>query len=239
MKRFGIMMVFLLAAVPVFAGPPATGVYFSTDMGGAMFPGRFSESWIDPGSHGQVGNTINAESWDAGFGLASQWRIYCASIALPPTLISDSRDGSGTGEVSYRTEYNGGVFWLSKFGPWGDGSMDYTGVIDIFTVTATYMYVNNQVLGIRANVTTAGTFDNFTGCFEYSINNTAFFGDTDSVGPLPADFPSFMDDMCQLGTRTRGGWGSVTEIALRILGNCTVGTQETTWGSVKALYQDE
>jgi hypothetical protein len=232
------MFAFLLAAVPALAGPPATGVYYSTDLGGLMLTGRFSESWVDPGDHLQVGNTFNAESYDPGFGLGSQWKIYCASIALPPTLIADTRDGNGTGEVSYRSEYTGGLFWLSRFGPWGDGTIDYPGSIDIFTVTTTFMYVNNQLLGIRTNLTTAGTFDNYTGCFEYSINNTAYFGDTDTVGPLPAGFPAFMDDQCQLGMRTRGGWGSVTEIALRILGNCTVATEESTWGSLKALYSD-
>ena len=236
MKTAMMMFAFILAAAPVFAGPPETGVYLSTDMGGQMLPGRFSESWVDPGSHGQVGNTIHALSYDPSFGLGTQWKLTCASIAFPPSVVADTRDLSGTGEVTYRTEYTGGLFWLSKNGPWGDGMLDYTGVIDIFTVTTTYLFVNNQVLGIRSNVTTTGTFDNLGGCFEYSINNTAFYGDTDTAGPLPAGFPGFMDDSCQIGTRTRGGWGSVTEIALRILGNCTVPTQDSTWGGIKALY---
>jgi len=212
-------------------------VYKSTDLGGQMLVGRFSESWVDPGSHGQVGNTIDAESFDPTFGLGSQWKLYCASIALPPTVIGDTRV-NGTGEVSYRTQYAGGIFWISKNGPWGDGTVDYTGTIDNFIVTATYMYVNDQVLGIRANVTTRGSFDNYSGCFEYTIDNTAFYGDTDTSGPLPVGFPGFMDSGCQTGTRTRGGWGSVTEIALRVLGNCTVPTQDSTWGAVKSLYQN-
>jgi len=229
-----MMVPFVLTAVPVLAGPPQTGVYLSTDMGGPMLPGRFSESFVDPGSHGQVGNTLQALSWDGSLG--TQWQLTCASIAFPPNVVADTRDAGGTGEVTYRTDYAGGLFWLSKNGPWGDGMLDYTGAIDIFTVTTTYLFVNNQVLGIRANVTTTGSFDNFGGCFEYSINNTAFYGDTDTAGPLPAGFPSFMDDSCQIGARTRGGWGSVTQIALRILGNCTVPTQDSTWGGIKALY---
>ena len=236
--KTAIMMMFalVLAVVPVLAGPPQTGVYLSTDMGGQMLPGRFSESWVDPGSHGQVDNTIHALSWDISLGLGSQWKLTCASIAFPPSVVADTRDAGGTGEVTYRTEYTGGSFWLSKNGPWGDGMLDYTGVIGIFTVTTTYMFVNNQVLGIRSNVTTIGEFNDFGGCFEYTINNTAFYGDTDTVGPLPVGFPAFMDDSCQIGSRTRGGWGSVTEIALRILGSCTVPTQDSTWGGIKALY---
>jgi hypothetical protein len=237
MRKVLLSIVFILAAVPVLAGPPQTGVFYSTDLGGQMLAGRFSESWVDPGSHGQVGNTLNAESYDPGFGLASQWRLYCATIALPPSLVGDTRDANGTGEVTYRTEYTGGRFWMSKNGPWGDGSEDYSGLVDLFQVTTTYMFVENDLLGIRSNVTTQGTFDNYGDCFEYTINNAAFYGDTDLVGPLPAGFPAFMDSSCQTGTRARGGWGSVTEIALRIRGDCTVPTQDTTWGAVKALYQ--
>jgi hypothetical protein len=207
-------------------------------MGGQVLTGRFSESWVDPGSHGQLDNTINAQSYDPTFGLGSQWEMWCASIALPPILVSDTRDVNGTGEVTWRTEYSGGQFWFSADGPWGDGSEDYTGVIDIFTATTTYLFVDGDVLGIRSNIVTSGQFDNFSDCFEYTINNTAFFGDTDTVGPLPLDFPEFVDNNCQEGTRTRGGWGSVTEIALRILGECTVATEETTWGAVKSLYSE-
>lgn len=236
MKMHLLTLAILITAVPVLAGQPQTGVYLSADMGGQMLVGRFSESWVDPGSHGQVGNTINAESYDAVLGLGSQWKLYCASIAFPPNLVSDTRV-DGTGEVTYKTEYSGGLFWLSKDGPWGDGSEDYTGSLSFLRATTTYMFVGGQVLGIRSNVTTSGTIDNYDDCFEYTINNTAFYGDTDTVGPLPAGFPEFMDSSCQEGTRTRGGWGSVREIALRLLGNCTVPTQESTWGAVKALYE--
>ena len=238
MRSFLITMFAVMIAAPVFAGAPQVGVYLSDDMGGQMLTGRFSESWVGMGGAGQIGNAINALSYDPAFGLGSQWKFSCGSIAMLPTLVSDTRDTNGTGEVTYRTEYEGGVFWLSKDGPWGDGTEDYEGFINTFTVTATYMYVNGQVLGIRSNTTTSGQFTDFGDCFEYTINNTAFFGDTDQNGPIPSDFPPFVDDSCQTGTLSRGGWGSVTEIALRILGTCTVATEESTWGAVKALYQD-
>ena len=45
----------LLLAGAAFALPPAAGVYNSTDIGGAVFTGRFSESWV--GGPGQLGNT--------------------------------------------------------------------------------------------------------------------------------------------------------------------------------------
>jgi hypothetical protein len=64
-----------------------------------------------------------------------------------------------------------------------------------------------------------------------------FFGDTDSNGPLPVDYPAFMDSSCQLGTRTRGGWGSITQLTLLVTG-CQVPVENTTWSQIKTLFQD-
>lgn len=223
-----------MLAASAFAGPPQQGVYLSNDLGGSMLTGRFSESWVNPAAtHGQVGNTIHALSWD-GFGLGSQWRLTCPSL-VSAVLVSDNRDGNGTGDVTYQTNYAGGTFWMSMNGPWGDGTVDYTGTIQTFVVTTTFQYVFGNLLGIRANVTMTGEFDGYDSCFDYTINNTAFFGTTDQM-PLPADYPTFLDNVCSPGVN-RGGWGSVTEIALQIYGQCTVPTQEATWGTVKSLYR--
>jgi hypothetical protein len=35
---------------------------------------------------------------------------------------------------------------------------------------------------------------------------------------------------------SRGGWGSVTEIAIRIKGECGIAVEPSTWGKVKSLY---
>jgi hypothetical protein len=232
------MALVALLTAPVMADPPAEGIYLSDDMpGGTMLTGHFSESWIGTGGHGQIGNTIHAESYD-GATLGTEWRFWCASIDAPPVLVSDTRDADGTGEVTWRTTYGGGLFWLSGTGPWGNGSQDYTGSVDYFIVTTTYMYVFNNILGIRANVTTSGPFDGFAECLYFSINNVAFFGNTDDNGPKPAEFPEFMDDGCNTGTLSRGGWGSITEMAFQITGQCQVATEPSTWGKVKALYTE-
>jgi hypothetical protein len=226
-------LVLALLAAPVMAGPPVQGDYNSFDLpGGSFYAGRFSESWMDMGTHGQIGNTVNAESW-TGSALGTEWRLWCPSITMSPTLVGDTRDGMGTGDVTWRTIYQGGHFWLSSSGPWGDE--DYTGDLDFFIVTATYMYVFGDVLGIRSNVTTAGPFDGYNVCFIFSINNCAFYSGTD-MGPKPATFPAFMDQNCSTGALTRGGWGSVTEMTFRITGDCQVPNQSSTWGNIKALY---
>jgi hypothetical protein len=237
MKYLLLLLVMTLCASPVMGGPPNDGTYNTMDIpGGTVSTGRFSESWIDPGSAGQIGNTINAASWD-GIALGTEWKVYCPSISQPPVLVSDTRDGSGTGEVTWRTFYSGGLFWLSSTGPWANGQA-YTGTLDSFNSTSTHQYVFGNLLGIRSNITTIGTFDGFpTQCFSTSINNVTFFGDTDSNGPLPADYPPFMDSSCQLGTRTRGGWGSITQLTLLVTG-CQVPVENTTWSQIKTLFQD-
>ena len=236
MRRFLLIAFVVLLAVPVMADPPAQGVYLSNDLpGGSFSPGYFSESWMDAGSHGQIGNTLNAASYDGSLG--TEWRFWCASIDAQPVLVEDTRDANGTGDVTWRTTYGGGLFWLSGSGPWGNGSQDYTGSVDFFIVTTTYLYVFGDVLGIRSNVTTSGPFDGFTECLIFSINNVAFFGDTDG-GPKPPEFPEFMDASCNTGTLTRGGWGSITEMAFQITGECQVATEPSTWGKIKSLYQE-
>jgi hypothetical protein len=170
--------------------------------------------------------------------------MWCPSIAVPPVLIADTRDINGTGEVSYRTQYSGGVFWFSRLGPWSaDNLLDFTGTVQSFIVTTTYQYVFGQLLGIRSNVTTIGLFDRLDPswgdrCMDFTINNAAFYGTTDQ-GPLPPGFPGFLDPVnCPLDIPAlqRGGWGDVTHIAVRITG-CVVPLQPTTWGEVKAMFR--
>jgi hypothetical protein len=134
--------------------------------------------------------------------------------------------GSGVG-------YEGRERHGERDGPWGDE--DYNVDLASLIVTATYQFVFGQLLGIRSNVVSWGQIDGYTDCMEYTINNAAFFGTTD-MGPLPADYPAFLDEYCNTGVWSRGGWGSVTEIAMRIKGECGIGVQPSTWGKVKSLY---
>lgn len=231
MVRIAIVGLALLVAVPALAGAPATGTYYSSDWHSGTFdPGRFSESWV--GGPGQIGNTINAMSWD-GSTLGGDWVVSCPAIVSPPTLISDTRDASGTGDVKYATMYGGGTFWFSMNGPWGDGTEDYTGMINTFDVTTTYQYYNNTLLGIVSNITMSGVFDGYDSCIEYAIGNAAFVGDS---GPVAMNYPPYLNSSCSTGP-TIGGWGDTVQITLNIFGNCTVPLEEKTWGGIKALYE--
>ena len=232
MTRIAIVGLALLVAVPAFAGAPATGTYYSWDLpGGSFDAGRFSESWV--GSSGQIGNTVNAMSWN-GSVLGGEWRVWCPAIASAPTLVADTRDANGNGDMIWFTIYGGGNFWLSMNGPWGGSSEDYTGALNTFNVTSTHQFINWQPSGIRSNITLSGQFDGYTNCMEFVIANAAFVGSTDFMA-LPGDYPPFIDSSCNSGP-TIGGWGDAVQIELNIYGTCTIPVEETTWGGIKALY---
>jgi len=234
MVRIAIVGLALLVAVPAFAGAPASGTYYSWDMPlGSFDTGRFSESWIP--SSGQIGNTVNAMSWD-GTTLGGEWVVSCPAIASEPTLIADTRDTNGDGDMIYFTIYGGGSFWLSMNGPWGDGSQDYTGWLNTFNVTSTHQYIGWARQGVRSNITMSGQFDGFDNCMEYVINNAAFTGET-SILPMPPGYPPFINSGCNTGPTT-GGWGDAVQIELNISGSCTIPVEDSTWGALKALYTD-
>ncbi len=228
------LLLIFTAAPAVLAGPPHSGSYRSTDAGGAVLTGSFSESWMPGGAHGQPGNTVNAMSWD-GTTLGAQWRLWCPSIAARPTLQSDTRNLAGTGDVTYRTLYSGGRFWFSGAGPWGEGANDFTGALQNFSVTAVYHFEGGALAGIRSSVSTLGTFDGFSQCLEYTINSAEFMGTTD-YSAKPGEYPEFLAANCGAGSVDRGGWGSVRSIAMSIL-HCQVSAEPSAWGEVKRLYK--
>ena len=84
MKAVLVVLLSMVAAVPAFAGAPANGTWTSTDIGGVMLPGRYSESWL-PAKLGN-NNTLNEKSWD-GSTLGGQWWWYCPWITGAPTLL--------------------------------------------------------------------------------------------------------------------------------------------------------
>jgi hypothetical protein len=230
MTRLFLTIILVLVPAIALAGAPAAGTYQSQDIGGLMLNGRFSESFVG-GGPGQVGNTIHAQSFDGSF-LGTQWSLSCVSIEAPPTLISDSRDGSGTGSVIYNTQYDDGFFFLDGDGPWGDGSEDYTGLVLTFENTSTHQYVLGNLVGVTSNVTIYGMFDGYADCMQFVISNSATLGT--SPNPKPADYPDFMDQACGFGVPI-GAWCTVPTITLTILG-CSVDNDTASFGALKARY---
>jgi hypothetical protein len=234
---FVVTFVFLLT-VPLLAiaGPPINGTYTSTDLGGQVLLGRYSESWDVPDGRLQMGNTANKLSWD-GATLGTQWELHCTRIAGPPVLITDTVDGDGNGFRDYLVVYVAGDLTLDGNGPWGDGSEpSYNANLHAYQEIKTFQYSNHEIVQAISNVSIQAGFQDFgETCVVISILNQEELGSTNTES-LPADYPAFLVPISCDPTRTLGSWGEVDEITLIITG-CTVATEEMTWGNIKSLYE--
>jgi hypothetical protein len=231
MRYLVLVVLVSLIAVPALATAPAIGTFVPDD-------GRFSESQY--GGGGQIGNTINAHSWD-GTTLGLQWIVQCQSIKSSPTVLEDTRDSTGTGYIKYRTVYGGGTMWLDRNGPWGDGSEDY--IADIgdagMIVTSTHLFVMGTKTGVVSDITVQGVFRDYSNCFTYALSNAVILG----VGAAaPTGYPEFLDVNCQSGVMNLGAWGDIDDIVLSIYAPddpfCTIPTKAATWGQIKSLYSE-
>lgn len=241
--RFALFVVVLALVVGPAAAQnylgPIPGVY-KTQFG-QMMEGVFSESWVDPPYHeGMVHNTIHA--WDNMQGV--QWEVYCPSI-LSVTLLIDTRDQNGNGFVQYSTNYTGGKLWLSQTGSWAPVQpaplppIDFTATIDVFNVVSTHLYYMGQRVSVDSDIRFAGHFDPPVEdqCFDYVLSNGAIEGYTPMT--FPAGYPPFLDYYnCPGGTAPYGAWGIAHDITLTIYGSCSVGTEESSWGKIKALFEE-
>lgn len=127
---------------------------------------------------------------------------------------------------------------LDGNGPWGDGSEpSYTAILDTFSEIKTYQYVNNEIVHVVTTISLQGQFVGWNDdCMTMSISNQEELGTTDTAA-LPPFYPDFIEPSTCAPTRTLGSWGEVDEFTLIVTG-CTVPTEVTTWGEVKALYSD-
>jgi hypothetical protein len=236
MKAVIVVLLSIIIAVPALAGPPANGTYKSTDIGGTMDPGRYSEYWF--GAKLAVNNTLNEQSWD-GAVLGAQWHWYCPWIVSAPVLLLNTVNGAGNGQKVWNVAYTGGYCWLAGPGaPWDGGDASYMATIDTWTAVVTETYANFVEVGTVRTHAASATFTGYNdACMALTISNTEKLGDTDG-GPLPANYPNFWDwfSCSDVGTAGPGEWGDVDAITFTIQG-CTVATEEKTWGAVKSLYR--
>jgi hypothetical protein len=226
----------LLVAGLALAGPPLEGVYDSTDMGGSVYLGRYSEAWDAGSSALGIGTTLNAESWD-GATLASQWRYWCSTIMTAPVLLTNTVNASGNGNRTYMKTFVGGYIWLTGSGPWANGDADYPGTIDTYNEFETITYVNWVSVAAVTNVQATAHFDAYPNeCMTFYIGNGSEVGSTDKGGTKPATYPDFLDATCN-STRIEGAWWDMFTLTLSITG-CNVPVEETTWGGIKVLYSE-
>lgn len=238
MKAVLVVLLSLVVAVPAIAGPPANGTYTSTDIGGNMLPGRYSEAW-PTGSKLSIGNTLHEESWD-GATLGAQWRWFCPYVAAPAVLLFSNVDGNGNGMKIWRVTYAGGFMWLNGPGtPWDGGDPNYTATVNTWVAIVTETYAGGVEVGTVRNHNSTATFNNYPNeCLNLAISNLEKLDDT-ATGPLPANFPYFMDSgTCMMSANPNGEWGDVDSITFTITGCETVRTEAKSWGAVKAMYRN-
>lgn len=236
MKAVLVVLLSIVVAVPALAGPPANGTYTSTDIGGPMLPGRYSESWYP--NKLTVDNTLNEQSWN-GAVLGTQWHWYCPWIDSAPTLLFNNVNGAGNGIKIWRVTYAGGYCWIDGAGPWAGGDASYLANINTWNAIVTETYSAFQEVGTVRNHDATATFVGYnTECMSLSITNVEKLSDT-THGPLPANYPNFWNWLgCyDEGTAGPGEWGDVDSITFTIDGCQTVKTESKTWGSVKAMYR--
>ena len=233
MKKLLAFLLCLMVAVPAFAGPPLPGTYKSTDLGGTVLTGRYSETWN--GGPMMMNNTVNEASWD-GATLGGEWTWSCAYVAGPPVLVWDGLNGNGDGQKIWQVSYIGGTAILDGSGPWGNGEPFYTATVDTWEATVTEQYVGFVEVGtiktVNATASIVGPAE-WDLCIVLALSNLEKHGD----GPTHPGFgyPGFIDNTCSPAGGP-GEWGEVDDITYSILG-CTISTEETSWGQVKALYR--
>ncbi|MBK9777906.1 MAG: hypothetical protein IPP62_16375 [bacterium] len=221
-----------LILLPALAqADPVTGTFTSTDLGGQILTGRAS-TWRS-GVNSGLPHVLHAQSWD-GVTLGTQWDISCATENSAFSMVDNRVAGNGT--VVYTSTFNGGTFnFYAGAWPWGDG----TGTLNTTTLISTVQHimignVSTPVASV-VNGSTSGEFTN--GCLlSFAIGNGAGVGET-PFASIPATYPVFLDGSCGPASAGAqyGTWGNVVTLTMHV--NCTVPSEQATWGAVKGLYR--
>jgi hypothetical protein len=239
MKRSAIAplaLLILLLAEASFAAAPLSGSYQSTDLGGPVYVGRYTEGWAAGGGALSSGTTLNAESWD-GMALASQWKYWCSTQTTPAVLLVNTVNGSGNGNRTYMSTFNGGYIWLSGSGPWANGDVDYPGTIMNYAEFETITYSNWVPIAAVTNVQAMAKFDAYPGsCMTFYIGNGSRVSTTDLGDPVPANYPGFLDPGCNPSYSLGACWDFFS-VTLTIT-DCSVGTEPATWGGIKSMFNN-
>ncbi|MHB8078810.1 MAG: hypothetical protein ACYDIE_06110 [Candidatus Krumholzibacteriia bacterium] len=217
------------------AGAPLEGIWRSTDLGGPVPVGRYTESWATGGAPMQAGTTLNAASWD-GVTLGGAWSYSCATELTAAVLLDDSVDAQGFGTRTWRKTFSGGQVWLSGTGPWSTGDAQYTGPIVSYVEFETVTYVAFLPIAATTNIQASAMIIGYdTLCLGFTVGNGAKVGDSLSGATLPANYPALLTPSCS-PSGVNGAWWNLAQLTLYIT-NCSVGTQADSWGGIKSLYR--
>jgi len=220
-----VTAVLVIGSVAVYAGPPVSGTYKSTN--GDFDEGYEASSWGLGGYLG-TGNVLHAESWD-GAALGGDWQVLCPQV-VAVTLVVDLVFG-GNGQRIYQIDYAGGTMVLGGTGPWAGGDAQYTGLIDTYNEFRTVQYAGGVMVGAVSNHNVSAHLQGYTSsCMTWGIGNGVWLGN----GALPANYPDYRNSSCISGGN--GHYGEIRDLTISVQG-CAVATEQSTWGGVKSIYR--
>ena len=226
----------LVVAAASLAGPPIPGNYQSSDLGGPISTGRYTEGWLPGGGALLAGTVQNCGSWN-GTALGTEWQYTCGTMLTNGTLVYDAVDANGNGNRTTACVFVGGKLWLSGTGPWGNGDPSYPGHFTSYVEWETVQYVNWVPLFAVTNVQSVARFDNYPAtCMTFSIANGVRVGTTELGGIKPPNYPDLLDPSCN-PTRTLGAWWTMQSLTISITPSCGTPAKATTWGVLKNLYR--
>lgn len=239
-----LTVVLVVGAAAVYAGPPINGTYKSTN--GDFDEGTATTTWAV--NYHSVGNKIYGRSVAGGV-FTNDWTLGCASVAKAVLIVPKF---GPTGQEIWQIIYApGGPVTLGGPGnPWNGGDAVYNGVIDTYTEIRTVQYVNDVVQGAVSDHSISAHLLGYTDtCVAWAIGNGALRGATPG-GPKPAfaapptlqsvkpaGYPDFPVGGCSFQRLGTGHWDDIRDLTLSITG-CTVATEQSTWGNVKAMYRN-
>jgi hypothetical protein len=238
MKGMILLCVFFFLAITLLPSSvdsevcPTVGIYSTTE--GTMQAGRASESWCPVGGNlpGQPGNMENAESWD-GSTLGTEWILTGMAVDSAGAVeIDNTVDFLGFGDITYSTNYEGGTFWLSKDGAWGDNVNDITGTLTYYNVVTTVTYVAGNRVGATSNINARGIFDDCRmrdAVIDFLIANAVQVWHPDDGGSMPGGYPSLL---CSAAL------GELFQVpCIEMSFQPAVPVEQYSWGAVKGVYR--
>jgi hypothetical protein len=192
----------LTLATAVQAGP-LTGQYKSTDLGGQVTVGRWTEGFVG-GLPNAVGNGAHAASWD-GTTLGAEWELIGPTIQTTTVIAGNPALPSGT--VTYRRVFStaGATLTLKNTGPWwnaGDPGTQYVANLTSYEQILTVTYQNLQIMNASSIETFAGTFQGYPGYQILFGHTLGAYEGSGTVAQLPANYPTFFP-----AGSPAGAWG--------------------------------
>jgi hypothetical protein len=234
--------VMVVSAALVWAGPPLSGTWKSTN--GDFDEGTATTTW-SAGSFIGLSNTIYGRSAVGGV-FTNDWTIGCPVVVAVTPIVPIV---GTTGNAIYMFTYGGGYVTLGGPGnPWDGGDAVYTGLIDTYTEIRTIQYVNGKITGATSDHSVSAHIQGYNdACVAWAIGNGVLRGGSSPSLPLPflyptlqsakgAGYPDFPNNNCVFTPNLPGHWDDIRDLTVSITG-CAVATEPTTWGGVKSMYR--